>query len=324
MVVLPTQNRPRFVARALHYYAKTRCPFPILICDSSDKDGRAELAALVRNAPLDVRLLAFEHGISINEKLTRSVAQVKSPLMVFVADDDFIVPDSMRLCAEFLHGHPEYTVAHGSAFTFAVRDAGVNGPITSVRPYRQLGSTLPTAAERLRAHFRDWSTSFYSVQRTRNVRDILASFPRLNDITACEVFYYATNVIRGKAAKLPCRYMFRQLDVAKEHVSYDTHIWADAPGWPVVRDVLVQEIARELSAAGGPDLSDAAALASAWLAEWIEGRRPYSWRRWRAYPLRYYWERTQNLGHKLGLRMREFRRPSPEGRIVRSVVEAHA
>jgi glycosyltransferase domain-containing protein len=324
-VVIPTRNRPRYLARALGYYRETACPYPIVVCDSSTADLKPDVATAVRGGGQNVDLMNLDYGLPINDKLVRTVEAVRSKYMVFAADDDFIVPDTIGRCVTFLDSHDDYTVAHGRAFTFKVAGSNVTGPITSVRPYRQVASVLPTPRARLVAHFHDWSTSFYSVQRTQNVREILQSFGALqNDITACEVYFYATNVIRGKAAALDCNYMYRQVDVPKEHVSVDTHIWADSPGGRNVRDALVRQIAFELSRASHEPLDNCAALVASLLKQWVDGRRPYAFRRWRSYPPRYYWERTQNLGHKLGMRMREFRRPSPEGQMVRAIVEARA
>jgi glycosyltransferase domain-containing protein len=324
-MVIPTQNRPRYLERALAYYRTTACPFRIMICDSSEADKAADVASIVAGCGLDVELRQFTHGLPIHVKLLQCVQAVPSGIIVFAADDDFIVPGSIRQCAEFLHSHADFSVAHGRAYTFAVAGAGVHGPIVSIRPYRQLASIDARPRQRLVTHFRDWSTSFYSVQRTAQVLETLEGFARLRyDVSACEVYFYARNAILGKAAKLDCNYMYRQLDVSKQHVSFDTHIWADAEGWEPIRDALVREIAVELERAGGETIDHGVGFVSDLLRQWVESRRPFGFRRWRSYPLRYYWERTQNLGHKAGLRMREFWRPSAEGRIVRALVEGAA
>jgi glycosyltransferase domain-containing protein len=324
-LVIPTQNRPQYLERAMAFYKQSASAFPVIVCDSSDADRTPAVAAIVRGCGLNVSLLTFDHGVSINHKLRRGVDAVRSRYVVFAGDDDFLVPTTVDRCVAFLDAHEDFAVAHGRAFAFTVQDAAVRGRMTGVRPYRQVASVLPTPRQRLRAHFGDWTTSFYSVQRTDNVRQIVHTFGKLaDDLSACEVYFYAANAIRGKAVKLDANYMYRQVEVSKEYSVNETHVWASAPGWERVRDALVREIALELCHAGHEPFEESAQLVRSLLDRWIEGRRPYEIRRWRCYPPRYYWERALNLGHKLGFRMREFRRPSADGIVVKSIVEARA
>ena len=321
-LLIPTQNRPLFLERALDFYARAGCRFKILVCDSSDAARKDAVAAVAAASGLNVELHRFEYGISINQKLIRGLELVQTPCMAFAGDDDFIVPDSIERCVAFLDVHEDFAVAHGRSFTFTTQNSAVNGLLTTIRPYRQVASERPTPMERLEAHFTDWTTSFYSVQRTRNVREILEGFQRLDDdITACEVYFYATNVIRGKAAKLDCQYMYRQVEVTKEYSAHETHVWASAPGLEPVRRALVREIAGELSEASGITVDEGMGVVAALIARWVESRRPYHITRWAAYPATYYWDRLQNLGYKLGAKSLELVRPSRESALVKSVVQ---
>lgn len=321
-ILIPTRNRPAFLRRALRYYAHHGWPSPILVCDSSDTSGKPAIAAVLREAPANVALLDSPPDIGVNAKIIAGLERVATKYLAFCGDDDFVVPQALPACVDYLEAHPDFSAAHGQAFTFVIEGAVAHGRIATLRPYRQRALLDDSPAARLRSHFADWTTSFYSVQRTASVRSIFDAFGRMqNDSTCCEIFFYAANAIRGKAVRLDRPYMYRQIDIAKEYSVDETHVWADAPGGAAVRAPLVAELTRELIDAGEP-AGGAELLVRRLLQAWIDGRRPFRISRWRDYAPRYYWDRLLNLGHKAGFRCREYRSPGPDGRIVREFLAA--
>ena len=104
-IITPTYNRPYYLTRHLDYYAGTG--LRIFVEDSSD-------------VPLEHPLTSAPHvcyswkpNRSFMEKFYALINAVDTPYIALCSDDDFIIPEAIDTCIEWLNEHPEYSAADG-------------------------------------------------------------------------------------------------------------------------------------------------------------------------------------------------------------------
>jgi len=274
-VLLPTQNRPLFLQRAIEFYEREGLFYKIYVIDSSDSGNKAKVREIVESSSLNIKFFDFEFGISAYEKELESLNVVDSKYVLFAADDDFIFPQAIVQCVEFLDMHKDYTTAHGRSYLFAVENSGRHGRIKSVEVYPQANSVSECSQRRFKTHMRNWTTTAYSVQRTRNMKEIFATHRLFNnDIRLMEIHWYATNIIRGKVAKLNVDYMFRQASVLKEWSCDTIPDWFGKPGFSEKKDRLVKELSKELTIKNKRSPEYNYKMCSSEITRWIQDRQP--------------------------------------------------
>jgi glycosyltransferase domain-containing protein len=104
-IITPTYNRPHYLTRHLDYYADTG--LRVFVEDSSD----TPLEHPLTSAP-HVRY-SWKPNRSFMEKFYALINAVETPYIALCSDDDFIIPEAMDTCIEWLNGHPEYSAADG-------------------------------------------------------------------------------------------------------------------------------------------------------------------------------------------------------------------
>lgn len=211
-LLIPTKNRPDFLARLLRYYWTLGFRGTICIGDSSDSTHTAltKQAILVLKDRLNIIYREYP-GIDISECLARLVELVPTPYAAFVADDDFLVPASLDKCANFLDSHSDYAAAHGRGVAIRLKPSGVYGKIESIIDYQQQVLEADTASQRLIDHLNNYTTTLFSVHRIESWREMFRDITALEDRTfACEMLPCCLSVILGKAKELDCFYLVRQ------------------------------------------------------------------------------------------------------------------
>ena len=305
-ILMLTQNRPLFVKRALKFYSQELLPYKILIIDSSSKDNKTEVQNIVRNADLNIFFCDHEYVVGANStnKFAEALSKVDSEYVLMVADDDFVFPSAIHRCVEFLNHNPNYTAASGRSYEFELDAATVVGNIKSIVSYPQSSAENNLAERRFKLHMKNWTTSAYSVQRTKNLRDIVNTHRKFSDdIRMMEIHWYATNVIRGKVIKLDIPYMFRQSALVKEWSVDDLFNWNETFKLSGKRELLVNLLARELADTGSKSLSYYRAFCDTILSKWIKTRRPFLLKNCSDYSMNYYWSKfNEKMGRNTFVR----------------------
>jgi glycosyltransferase domain-containing protein len=104
-IITPTQNRPYHLTRLLDYYAETG--FHLIVEDS----GVAPLDhPLIRASHVDY---TWEPNRSFTEKFYALLTKVQTPYVVFCSDDDFVVPEALDTCVQWLNNNHDYSTADG-------------------------------------------------------------------------------------------------------------------------------------------------------------------------------------------------------------------
>lgn len=216
-VVIPTCNRPDMLRRLVAYYRGRRLIYPIHVADSSSPDiaGRNQACVAEVGAELDIHYHGFSPTISFVEKVIRVLTQLDTPLVGLCADDDFITPEGLGECGEFLINNPEYAAAHGYAISFTLQESAGPGDLSArlaTRPYRQRSLEQNDPLVRMTAHLTHYSTTFYSLQRREGlIHDLSLGFGPGMDVRLGEIFMSCAMAIRGKIKRLDVLYMAREV-----------------------------------------------------------------------------------------------------------------
>lgn len=267
-MVMPTHNRPRFLARSLRYYRSLGFPHKMIIADSSSEPAASANRHLIRTEGdgLQIQHQPFAPEIDGWDKIAQAVNTTDSTYVVFGADDDFTVPRMIERGAAFLEAHPDYSAVHGEAALFEQHVDGARRGIGGVSRYLQRSIEHPTGAQRLLDHLGHYSTTFYSVQRTEHLRESYRKAASLGiGLGFTELLLSCLSIIQGKARKLDGLYMMREghaeMTSRQEHGQCDAFDWVTDPNWPShyqgFRDCLAEALARQ----DGNDIGEARDIA---------------------------------------------------------------
>jgi glycosyltransferase domain-containing protein len=281
-IILPTQNRPFYLARALRFYEEECLSFDVHLADSSDHQNKDLVKKIVRASSLNITMHDYEHGICPTKKFQDTLMAIDAEYFLMIADDDFILPDAISKCVQFLRENEDYSVAHGRSYRFSI----LENLDLKIASYLQHCLDMSDPVIRFISHMEDWSTSAYSVQRTKNVKEIVQFYAGFaGDIRSMEIYWYASNVLRGKVAKLELPYMFRQIGLPKEWRKNDFYVWAEEAKY---HEKLIEKLSEELSSASGLSKKSCDDICRKSLRRWIKDHRPFSFINIFGYSVRYY------------------------------------
>ena len=251
-VLVPTKNRPSFLRRLCTYYRGLDFKHKLFIVDSSEPEqADANRRALSLLSPdFNVEYKLYDNDIGFLEKVNAALNSVSTPFAVLGADDDFFIPAGLGRAAEFLEANADYTLAHGDALTFSLNASEAWGKLENVWRYEQRTVDQESAVERLVNHFVNYSTTWYSVHRTEQLREnLLAAQTQVIDLLFVEMLPSGLSLIQGKAKKLSGLYMVRQGDTAKEYNTFDPFDWITSSKWAAqyenFRDCLADALTRQ-------------------------------------------------------------------------------
>jgi glycosyltransferase domain-containing protein len=218
-LVVPTYNRPVFLQRLLRYYAELRFPHAVVVADSSSGSALEENRKLIGSAQksLGISHQVFAPDTSPYGKLASTLGSLESTYAAVCADDDFIVPDGVARCLDFLEANPQYSIAHGRSTAVLVAErsaAAQDSEIWGASTYPQRTIDADSPVERLEDHLRCYTATYYSVHRRLQ---LAANLRQANDYTVDyrfgELLASCLSIIQGKAKCLDVMYMVRQAEL---------------------------------------------------------------------------------------------------------------
>ena len=205
-VIIPAHNRPERLRRLLDYYART--DIGILVPDSS---------ALPFAEAAEYPGVTYLHrpGLHFLLKIREVLPLIRTPYVLYCADDDFTVPAAIARMAAFLDAHPDYASAQGHYLTFVPSKEKVSFYPRYIR-YFDKCVTADTPRERLLQEKDMYASLLYSVTRTSIFRTMYAACfnsdgsLRFRNLFLAEEFFTHAVLIFGKYATLPCFYSARE------------------------------------------------------------------------------------------------------------------
>ncbi|MFH1380015.1 MAG: TIGR00180 family glycosyltransferase [bacterium] len=211
-VIIPTYNRYEKLLRLLTYVdsIKSSCLFVIL--DSSDNREPVK-TKLFRDliSKNNVSHVVYDPSINPMRKIADGLKNIKTPYAVLWADDDLMIPGAFEEAVFFLETHRAYSMVNGISILFSVTPGESDTPIITIGPYLQRGISDDLPSQRLRNHLDSYSTTFYSVHRTKNLKK---NIELCNDTDFVYHFGELTSsclaVIQGKLHTMQRLYMIRE------------------------------------------------------------------------------------------------------------------
>ena len=113
-IIIPTYNRHKYLKRILNFYSQYDSKLKIIILDSSSENIDSELNSVMDQKNFDYH--KYSPTISPWDKIANGCQFVNTPYVVLCADDDFIIPQAISKCTNFLEKNIDYSSAQG--FTY--------------------------------------------------------------------------------------------------------------------------------------------------------------------------------------------------------------
>ncbi len=201
-IYIPTLNKPDFVIRQIKYYASLHSPHPVYIGDNSSLEKAQLLQEALKNFQNKLEINYFHHQPSISqaECQLNLVSHMKEKYAVFSGDDDFLVPDSLTNCAEFLENHPDFSLASGLAVSFSLDQPGPYGKIATLSDYPRPEVLEEKAGDRLQNYLNRYHVTLFSLARTVDLkRDWEVSLKAKERSFQTEVMPGFLAIVRGKS-----------------------------------------------------------------------------------------------------------------------------
>lgn len=265
-IVIPTHQRPQYLARALKYYAQT--DFPVLVADSSNVASSA--AAGQPN-------IVYHHmpGVPFLEKVRTIMPLVATPCMAFCADDDFTVPRAAKACAEFLLANPDYASAQGHYVMALPHATGVE--LEAGYPANfQVRVDSADPAKRLLQIFSPYVQNFYAVHRTSTWQAFYAlRTEKIPHYCVLELLGAMLAAILGKHKVLPLFYSVRDrfLDDDRKNPLRRENIdtVSTDPAYAEEYETFLSSLAGHLNAQAGLSVKEARSAVQAALDLFVQG-----------------------------------------------------
>ncbi len=253
-VVIPTHNRYDRLSRALKYILSFDRDIAVIVADSSTKEADGKTGALLRNSR--IRHIKYGTDVTVIQKFSRVLDQVKTPYAVFWGDDDILIIPALEECVKFLENNKDYSIAHGEGCTFKMSEACDESRIEWVAPYPLHAMTDESGSERLLKHISNGSTNFYSVYRIeelkKNMR--LCSSSGISDIFL-EMLMGLLPIVQGKTKKIDRLYLLREsVDISQRYIFHlDIFDWLASDNFSNSYKIFSKYLSEELVLCDGID-----------------------------------------------------------------------
>lgn len=115
-LLIPTKDRSVFLDKLLRFYASRSLGCSVYIGDASENPGEAEKnrqAAARHRGSLKLNYERQAPGITTVAGVHQLLEKITTPYTALCGDDDYLIPEQLRRCVEFLQAHPDYTSVTG-------------------------------------------------------------------------------------------------------------------------------------------------------------------------------------------------------------------
>lgn len=216
-IVIPTHNRVDLLQRILDYYSKYDNEFNFIIADSSSPENKTRNKKLINTySKLKILYISnFPQNLHQHIKFANMVKYIKSKYVCFCPDDDFIIPNGIRECIDFLEKNPDYVAAHGSYIGFYLfKFLGYKIFQWNFR-YSHHSILQRSPEKRLLAHLSNFTLVMWAVRRTDVVKACYKEFLKANFdpyllLMYGELLPDVLTAVYGKIKRLKTFYAARQ------------------------------------------------------------------------------------------------------------------
>lgn len=263
-IIIPTRNRSEFVIRQLKYYASVNCRHTIYIGDSSDPEHVQKLENEIKkiNGSLNINHwicpeLNSYSTVFMSKKIQGLLSRVKEKYTTLSGDDDYQIPTSLSLCAEFLENNLDYSSASGYGVSFRLKNSGAYGEIKRLADFPRRQIETNTASERLVSFMSKYYVPLFSVHRTEESRKCWSQATELDDWDfGTEILPCAMSLVLGKSKIIDCLGFIRQIH-DQRHKPPDIFDWIAGKDWRSSYEVMSNILSGELVVKDKINIDDA-------------------------------------------------------------------
>jgi glycosyltransferase domain-containing protein len=216
-IIIITHNRPKYLRRILNYYNSCKTIYKLIVSDSSSEENKIMNKEITSLFPkLDILYVGhyLDKIDDFRHQAGDSLNYVKTKYCVFCADDDFITPNGVKQCVDFLEHNPDFTVAHGRYVCFYLKEKKCRKKQFCWRPgYSYESITFNKAENRLSKHFSDFSVgTLFAVHRSDFFKMVFKETLRFtNDERFAEFLPPMLALIYGKMKCLDIPYSAKEI-----------------------------------------------------------------------------------------------------------------
>ena len=244
-IIIPLKNHYDFITRQLKYYESVSSCHPIYIGDSSDQLEKKKLLESIKffKKKLDIKYFYFPKKPG-HEVISDLSLKVKEKFCVFCGADDFLIPNSLNKCANFLQKNKDYRTAQGKAIIFNLDKKGAYGKFNYFGLYwKQPQLTNKSSKDRI-MHFSNnsWNSQF-SVHRTKEFIEDSKDRSKIKCRTFAEIMHIYTFAAKGKSKFIDCLFLIRQDHEARAFLPNFSE-WITSDNWYHSYEIFINSIAK--------------------------------------------------------------------------------
>lgn len=167
-IVLTTFNRPQHLRRLLDYFSGFHVKYPIYIGDASESTHleRNERTVGSVSKVLNVRHLVYDNSTDTYEVGFRCLEQVNTRYVVWVHDDDFVVPRALDAVVKFMDRNPSYEAAQGKQIAFRTSSGGAYSTSLEMAPLNMVDFSVEGVDARDRIRKRITQNTMFAAPKT--------------------------------------------------------------------------------------------------------------------------------------------------------------
>lgn len=200
-LIILEHNTDSYLKRSISYYEKLNAPIIIADSSSTKKDW---------HFPSDNFSYFHFPQLSFPEKMEQVINLVNTPYVVMCANDDFILPDSINKCIDFLEVNQDYSVAQGKIIRFYNKKY-LNNIRFELMYDGDFSNESDNFKDRLKKIFNPYKTTFYGIHRTALLKNTVKDISKkINNAFLTEYIVTISHVLNGKYKDLPFLYQIRE------------------------------------------------------------------------------------------------------------------
>lgn len=258
-IIIPTKNRSDFLTRLLNYFADTNYMHLISIGDSSNVQHIQRIKETIKKLENKLNIIYREYpGLNVSKCTKQLIRTISTPYASFLADDDFLVQESIEKCINFLELHSEYIACHGIGAVFRLKQIGPYGQFDNIWEYLLPSREEETASKRFLNHLSDYSNNLFSVYRTSILKIMFENDAIPDRSLGNDLLPSCLAAILGKCKKLDCFHIIHHTHKQQQPIEH--YDWITSQNWFPSYQIFYNTLSEELMKQDGIAIDKAHAV----------------------------------------------------------------
>jgi len=251
-IIIPTKNRSGFLIRQLRYYASVNSKHPIYIGDSSEEKEKSKILKAIKSLKDKLSINYFYYPKDNGTKVINNISfEIKEDFVAYNGDDDFLVPNSLSKCADFLKKNNDFRTAQGLALIFSLQNESnlVYGQFNWLDRYSRYPESLEESAkERFLSFSKNYWVPEPSVHRLNEWLQDIKNLENVENFNFAEYSRCFSFITSGKSKYIDCLYLLRQVHSKRNVVRKNT---IENDSWDKSYKIFQENIAKILNKKDG-------------------------------------------------------------------------